>query len=780
MMLALGTSLSALGGSSALAQQGQSAAPLIHLDIPRQPLSSALQSFSSRAGVQVVYTASIDAGVISPGISGDFDAMSALSRLLLGTGVIFRQTGKSAVVLSKASAPIALGPVRVQGQADDSRQADYGPNQGFVDTSSNAGTKTSTPLIETPQSISVITRAQMEAQAYPTAAQLLQYVPGVATGTRGGYDGRFDYVMMRGFNESIQGDYRDGLRQNVGLGSYFSYFGTEPYGLDRIDVVRGPSSVAYGQNAPGGIIDRVSKTPTDKPFSEVEFNAGSDNWYQGKFDFSGPISDGSPFSYRLTGLVRDGDLPFPRTKNNRIYIAPAFKIKIDKDTTLTILTNYEKDQTGVGTVARAASGNLTRVYLDDPSFSHFNRQQAQVGYRLEHRFNDYLTARQNFRWGFVDTNYSVINQLSATGETINRYSMNVQEGLDTYALDNQLEGRVSTGPVKHTAVLGFDYFRSTLAQGEYWDPNAPSLNLLNPQYNVYIPTPSTQLTSAYQQMDQYGLYLQDQMKWKRLVLVLSGRQDWAVSTLSNRLKDTRTHLNNSAETGRAAILYESSIGLSPYASVSSSFVPNLGVGRSGDVFTPTTGLQEEVGVKYKPRNINSFTTLSLYNIDEKHVLVTDPVNTAYQTETGKIRSRGVEVEERADLGWGLSFIGTFTYDDVKNIRSNPSNTVNKVPIAVPSVVGSAWLDYTRKFGVDQAIGVGGGFRYTGPTFSDAANTIRNPTQTYFDLRAHYDIGRWRVQINANNIAGRRLATCYSTVCTMNEDRFVLSSIRYRF
>lgn len=156
MMLALGTSLSALGGSPAFAQQGQAATSSIHLDIPRQPLSAALQAFSRRTGIQVVYTASIDAGIISPGISGDFDVMTALSRLLSGTGVTFRQSGKGAVVLAKASASIPLGPVRVGGIVV--HQDPTGPGVGYVAENTMAGTKTNTPITEIPNSIYVITK----------------------------------------------------------------------------------------------------------------------------------------------------------------------------------------------------------------------------------------------------------------------------------------------------------------------------------------------------------------------------------------------------------------------------------------------------------------------------------------------------------------------------------------------------------------------------------------------------------------------------------------------
>ncbi len=740
-------------------------------------MTTALASFGQQSGQQITADGNLVRNLSTSGVQGRMTPTEALTRLLAGTGLTHTSNGGTIVLQRIAShasdgTTINLPPVQIEGQS-----AEYGPGQGMAAETSTAGTKTDTPLIETPQSISVITRKQLDQQNFQTAAQSLQYAPGVSTGTRGGYDPRFDYANVRGFNESTQGDYRDGLRQNAGVGSSFSFFGVEPYGLDRIDIVRGPSSVLYGLNAPGGLIDRISKRPTEQPFHEMQINLGSDNWYQGQFDLSGPATPSGNVLYRMTGLVRDADAPFPRTKDNRTFLAPAVIIKIDPDTTLTFLSNYEKDQTGVGTVARNVAGQLTKVYLDDPSFSHYHRDQAQVGYQFEHRFDGVFTLRQNFGYGYLDTNYNSLNQLSASGDSVSRYQELVQEGLRTYSVDTQLQAKFVTGPVSHTAIVGFHYFRSTLRQKIGYGL-APSLDLQNPQYGIAIPAPTTSLADANQAIDQYGLYVQDQMKWKHLILVLSGRQDWAKSHRDSYLTATQTTVSDSAQTGRAGLLYESDIGLSPYVSVATSFQPNLGTDAAGQGFTPTTGTQEEVGLKYQPPGMGSFAAISLFNIDEHNVLVTDTVHTGFQTQTGAIRSRGVELEARADLGLGLSLIGTYTYNDVRNTQSSPANTVGKMPTGTPDQFGSAWLNYTFQTGDLTGFGFGGGVRYTGPTFADAANTIGNPATFYLDMEAHYDLGKWRLQVNGSNLTGRRVATCSGTVCTMNEDRFVLASLRY--
>ncbi len=790
-LLLASTALAAIALSPATSAQNLpqpavavSAAGQREFDIAPQSLTTALTQFGQQSGRQITADGAIVRDLSTPGAHGRTSSDDALQRLLAGTGLTYTITGGGTISLQKlqpaAATGIMLPPVQVEGQTT---QGTGGVN-GYVATQSSSGTKTSTPLIETPQSISVVTRKQLQQQNAQSVAQALAYSPGVATGTVAGYDTRFDWVDIRGFNESVEGDYRDGLRQSVGVGSVFSKFGTEPYGLERIDVVRGPTSVLYGQNLPGGLIDRISKTPTEQPFGEATINLGSYDRYQGQFDLGGPMDASGNVLYRLTGLFRDSDAEFPRFKDNRYYIAPAITWKIDDDTKLTILTNFEKDQTGVGTVGRAANGQLTHTYVDDPTFSHFNRQQYEIGYKLEHRFNDIFTARQSFRYGRLALNFNALNELSATGYTISRYAQATREGLNTYSLDNQLEADFQTGPIKHTALVGFDYFRSTVAHTSNIGLNVPTLNLLAPVYNQVIPAPSAatpQSTHSYQTLNQYGIYLQDQLKYDRLILLLSGRQDWAQSDTFDLRGGTQTPMFDKAMTGRAGLLYASDIGLSPYVSVATSFVPNVGTDFASRPLEPTTGQQEEVGLKYQPSGFNSFITLSLFNLTEQNVLVADPAHTGFSTQTGEIRSRGVELEGRADLGMGLSLIGTYTYDDVRNTKSSPASTIGKRPIDVPDQIASVWGDYTFALSDTSNLGFGAGIRYVGPTWADAVNTQSNPAFGYLDLAAHYTVGPWQLAVNATNVFDRRGATCASaTNCAENEGRVVIGQLTRRW
>ncbi|GMO72048.1 hypothetical protein BwSH20_55340 [Bradyrhizobium ottawaense] len=139
-----------------------------------------------------------------------------------------------------------------------------GPVQGFVATRSATGTKTNTPLIETPQSVSVVTQDQIRDTGARTVGEALAYTAGVQTQPYG-FDPRYDQFLIRGFAANQYGNYRDGLRQGNGS---FAYFRNEPYGAERIEVMRGPSSVLYGANEAGGMVNYVSKMPLDKRLNE--------------------------------------------------------------------------------------------------------------------------------------------------------------------------------------------------------------------------------------------------------------------------------------------------------------------------------------------------------------------------------------------------------------------------------------------------------------------------------------------------------------------------------
>ena len=282
-----------------------------------------------------------------------------------------------------------------------------GPVRGFVAARSGTATKTDTPLIETPQSVSVITADQVRNQGAVSIGEALRYTAGVSGDVNGGSDTRFGGLQIRGFDMTMPGLYVDGLR--IPSSNYVHFNGLDPYGAERIEVLKGPSSAMYGGSGTGGILNYVTKLPTAQQFGEASISGGSFNRYQGQFDMGGPANKEGTVLWRLTGVVRDGETQVDFSKDNRVFIAPAVTFKPNDDTTITLLANYQKDRAGWGLQFLPASGTVwpnngrtipVSFFAGVPSFDAFNTEIATVGYQLAHNFTDNITFRQNLRYAY--------------------------------------------------------------------------------------------------------------------------------------------------------------------------------------------------------------------------------------------------------------------------------------------------------------------------------------------------------------------------------------------
>ena len=661
--------------------------------------------------------------------------------------------------------------------------------QGYVASRATTGTKTDTPLIETPQSISVITSDQIKAQGAETLAHSLRYTPGVV-GDLNGNDNRGYGIQIRGFGDgSDTVFYRNGLPLK---GTAFtSFLPLDIYGAEKIEVLRGPASVLYGQGEPSGLINYVSKRPLDKPFHELEILGGNYNHYSGRFDLSGPVNKENTFLYRLTGLYRDTGTQFDYVGENRVFIAPAFTWKLTPDTTLTFLSHYQRDNNGWGIQFFPASGTLfpnpngkipSTRFTGEPAFDKYAPTQYSLGYEFEHRFNEAVTFRQNARYANLNTP----QQLGVFGagfqpdmRTYDRYGDLGRSKIGTYAIDNQVQAKLTTGILSHTVLMGVDH-----QHHDYTDFGAGfdvgPLDLFNPIYGSPV-TGGIPYQDTRQIQSQTGVYLSDQIKLDRWVLSLGGRHDWADSETKDRLAGVNTTQKASAFTGRVGLLYASEFGVSPYVSYAQSFLPVLGTGATGAPFVPETGEQYEVGVKFQPNGVNAFVTVAAFDLTRQNVTTTDN-DPRFQVQTGEINSRGIEVEAVASLMAGLDLRAAYTYLDTVVTASN-DGLVGKTPYAVSRHRLAVWADYTIKSGTLAGFGIGSGVRYNGPSPGDDANTFEVPSSTLVDAAIHYDWQKFRFAINAKNVFDKEyIASCFGATfgCFFGERRKVIASLRYRW
>jgi iron complex outermembrane receptor protein len=687
--------------------------------------------------------------------------------------------------ISGTTAAIELPTVSVQGAAAQSGTTD----QGFVAKDGTAGTKTNTPLLETPQSVSVITREQLNARDVQNVEQALGYTAGVNAAPFGATDPRFDSPVIRGFS-AANNIYLDGLKlvdRSSGAPAY------EPYGLQRIEVIKGPGSVLYGQTAPGGLVDLEAKKPTMLPLHEVNLEGGSFGRSVESFDLGGPVpgADGNTLSYRLTGLARQSGTQVDNVNDNRYFIAPAVTYHPDDKTTITLLGRYQYDRSGTivglpaaGTLYASPFGRLpTNLDVGGGDFNRVNHQQYNVGTAIEHRFSDAFTVRQNIRYLRDDFDYQSLyaSALEANGRTLDRGSFVGRERINQFNIDNQAELHLATGPVTHTVLVGLDY-RRTWSDVRYAFGSAPSIDLYAPIETLPVTIPNVS-SNTHQTINQLGLYAQDQARLGNLILTGSVREDIVSLNSYEQVSGNRTTQHPTATTGRAGLIYVTDVGVAPYVSYSTSFDPTAGTTAAGSAFQPTKGEQYEGGVKYQPHGFNSFVTLSAYNLTQDNALTTDPNHPGFNLQTGQIRVRGIELETTLSLAQGLGAIIALSQMDPVVTRSNGAD-LGKRPVNVPKQMASVWGDYTVQEGSRfSGVGLGAGMRYLGARYGDAANTLLSRPVALFDAALRYDLSdKWRFHVNAKNLFDRvTVASCSSSVsCFYGERLNVTGGVSYRW
>ena len=668
----------------------------------------------------------------------------------------------------------------------------FGHVDGIVANRSASGTKTDSALIETPAAISVVTQDQIQAQAAQSVSQAVRYVPGVRVEPAGA-DARADAVYIRGF---IGDKYLDSLK--VVTANVFAYNIIEPFNLERIEVLHGPASILYGQASPGGIVDMVSKRPTLEPYHEMFLSTGNYGRIQGGIDLSGPIDKNKEWLYRITASGFDVGSQVDHTGYQRISVAPSLTWRPTNDTTITFQGTYQKDPkagfynqllaNGVGTVNTTPFGRIpTSFYAGEPNFDQTKREYGSVGYLAEHRFNNVWTVRQNLRYSDNDTYTQLVYPSGAgTPDAMQRNAFWTAETLRSFQVDNQAEAKFSTGLFQHTMLFGVDYLTGTDQTSGGSASNIGLINAFNPVYGVTIPAMPVN-TGNKQNFDQVGLYAQDQIKFDRWVALLGVRHDWADSSTRNLVSGGVTPSSDSATSKRAALLYKFDNGISPYIQYTESFQPIIGASqRTANPFKPTTGQQEEVGIKYQP-NSKTLLTAALYNLTQQNVLMQDSADPTNRVQTGEIRSRGVELEAKSEISRNLSVLASYTYMDLLNTRAAPAAQGHR-PVGLPANSAAAWADYTFHGGHLDGFGLSGGVRYLGETFGNTANTYKVPGVTLFDAGLHYALvglgpqfKGYNVQVNATNLFDKTyVSLCQDFGCYYGLRRSVIATLRYKW
>lgn len=722
--------------------------------------------------------------------------------LVLAAGSAYAQTASvqdDAAQATPARGASQLAPIVVTGQGLE--QTGTGPVDGYVAYKSTAGTKTDTPLIKTPQAVSVVTRDQMDVQGVQSVSQALRYTSGINPEQRGTNTDGLEYLYSRGF---LVDEYWNGLRTPGPAGGFgYNVTSFDPYLFERIEVLHGPSSVLYGQGSPGGVVNLVSKRPTATPLHEIGVQTGSYGRVQGFFDFSGPLDKDGKLLYRITADGFDTGTQTDHSREKRGSIAPSFTWRPDENTSLTVFANYQSDpEAGIynsvpaqGTVYGGKVSIPRSFYPGEPSFDSFHKTQESVGYELTHRFNDIWSVKQSYRFLHNEQTIQYAGAdggYAPDGTSLLRTTYRNQGMVNAHTLDNQATAKFKTGSVAHQVTVGLDYQHIQFDHSFYGLSSgytAPPISVVNPQYGQVMPEPDFMFgTSNAQTLKQLGVYAQDQADIGKWSFLLGLREDWADEDMTAYNTGKTTTQKDRAFTWRAGGVYQFDNGIAPYVSYSTSFQPQAGSGFDGQAFRPSKGEQYEAGVKFQPKGYNSFITVAAFHLVQENVPTPDPAHTGFQVQTGEVRSQGFEIEGHADLTSALKLIASYTYTNLLNTKSNSSN-LDKVPVGIPRNTASLWADYTFRQGALGGLQVGGGVRYIDGSYVDAANTLKTSPVTLLDLALRYDLGRasprlagWTAALNASNLLDKKyVASCSGiTFCTWGQGRVVLASLKYQW
>ena len=694
-------------------------------------------------------------------------------------------------------AGLALGATTVA-HAQDTPASDKSGEIIVTATRATTATKTDTAIIDTPQAIGVVTAAQIEARGAIGLQEALRYSAGVRTEPNGS-DFRFDYVTARGgFNAAR---YVDGMRTPD---SSFTPR-TEIYNLERVEVLRGPSSVLYGQGAAGGIVNSIIKRPDFTTHGEIGVEYGSFDRKQAEGDITGALNADGTIAARFVGVYRDANNQVDFGKDNRIMLAPSLRFRPDDRTDIVVEGLYQRDRAAsiasflpLAATLQAEPGRELRwgAYLGEPSHNFYNSEQASGTLLVTHRFSDAITYSGAVRYSHSTAHNGDIEPsvwdglvnpfINADNRVIGRYRYDSRGTADMVTTDNTLRFDFETGPFRHKLLLGVDYLRSRIESATIYT-DASAIDIYAPTYSR-TNVPAADFEDDPRAIDtQLGFYIQDQIDYRDLATVVLGvRRDRAVNGVAGNERQI-----DKATSFRAGLVLHPIDGLSPYFSYSESFLPTIGRDFYDKPFVSQRGTQYEMGIKWQPDS-TTLLAVAAYSIKGTNLLQTDPMNGNNQIQLGEVKSRGIEVEASRTVAHNFTVSASYTYAHARTGRSIDSLD-EELPISgVPTHQASIFGEKIFALDAGTWLRIGGGLRYIGSSteaavFNDivpngAVERLTTPGFTLADALVSVEHGPWAISVNATNLFDKHYyASCsVRSACGVGFGRNVIGTLGYRF
>jgi iron complex outermembrane receptor protein len=657
-------------------------------------------------------------------------------------------------------------------------------------------TKTDTPILNIPQSIEIVTSQKIDDIGARTIVEALNYTAGVSNG---GDDSRGDFNNIRGFESVL---YVDGLKRNYG----FVYLPrADVNALERIEVLVGPASVLYGSGSAGGLTNMQSKRPQFQSAGSASVSYGTFDRKEAIVDVTGPMG-GDTVAGRFVALYRNSDSQIDFIPNDRVLLQPAITWRPGENTEVTAIALYQRDKNGpnYNVVPLAASifappGRRLSdtVYLGEPGFNDKgHKDNKSLTLLVNHDFSDmfnfhsatraskastdqreiYVNAFINPFNPFIDENGNGTIEDDETMVPRNFFAFDVK--YKTFNSDNNVGINFGAENFRNKVLVGVDYSYFRQFGRQAFGLSTP-IDLYNPVYGTAPPLDYSDPTT--QVLKQTGYYLQDQIdfgKWASLVL--GARRDHYTKRDTGVPNET-----TNKTTKRAGLTVNVTEQIAPFVSYSESFLPIAGLNQFGSTYSPLSGKQKEVGVKWQPLR-TTLLRVSYYQIKEDNALRPEPGNPLNSIQSGSTKSKGFEFQADHNVAKNLTITASYSHSTTKQTIDDEGN-YGPQRDNFPKELANLFATKTVAFGDDMTFRFGGGVRYTGRQTAGVRNDpfvayVVTPSYTLVDAMASFDYSKWQFQLNALNLLDKQYyPACFAYgFCANGLKRTVQATVAYKF
>ncbi len=753
------------------------------LDLPTQPLATTLNKLAEISGAKLMYADDAVQNLQSTPLKGTYTVAQALDQILDKNRLSYELVDNSMIVIKqKAPDPTQFPEIKITGEMDP--DALYSTQYKVPDAST--ATKTKTPIMETPMSIQVVPKSVLNDQQAFRLEDALNNISGVFPQQGIGLIESFN---IRGFNTFDY--YRDGVRfqsANTQTGS------RETANLERIEVLKGPASILFGRIEPGGMINLVTKKPQATPYYSVQQQFGSYNLFRTTVDATSGLNESNSLLYRLNFAYEDKGSFRQFVDNHHFFLAPVLQWRISDRTQVTLEMEYK---TGKGTqdfgfpAVGNRPANLPIQRNLGESFQGSEFEEIHAGFNWSHALNDNWEIKHRANLQLTEQNATVaaLLGLQPDNRTLNRAFAGFRDNkAETYNTSMDLTGNIDTFGIKHTILMGGDYFYSNNKGVFINDPNFPSIDIFNPVHSgsrIQNPT----LVDPYSGTeDWFGLYFQDQIKLPYNVHVLAGfRYDNA------EIKNRSAVNKQDKITPRAGVLWRPIPAISFYGNyVESLGRPNFGsIGLGGQSLKAETAQQWEAGIKTELLDGRFSATVAWFQLTKQNVATGHPdpqlALQGFSVLTGEARNEGIEVDITGELLPGWNVIANYAYIDSEITRANNDTEGNRFS-NVPKHAGNIWSTFAFQNEALRGLKVGGGVTLRGKREGNPENNFQMPGYAVFNLMTSYSkkVGKTRVtaQLNVNNLFDKEYFPSSSgfgrSRITVGTPRIFLGSLRVEY